>query len=441
MKAAVDRMTRVALATATSAISDTVFLVNPASANGSTGRRWAEMAHRAATKGLEGDALFSERPGQLGELARGGGRGREAPRRRRRRRLGERGRERDRGPRGRRDRDDPARHRLGLRRTYAIPHALDGAIDVALAGTARTIDLGRASYRAWDGGDGESYFANVASAGMSGAIAQRANETTKALGGKVSYLLATFAVFAKWESSELRLTVDGETRTGRMHDVVVANEKTFGGGMIICPDAEPDDGVFDVLTIGDLTKRDLLVTLPKTYRGAHLPHPKAELLRGSVVTVDADAPQPVELDGEQPGTTPVRFEIVPRALRLRARRQVTAVTRPGASSALRAWRDRLRRLGGRRLLRHRLRRRGHLLLERRDALLERVETAQLLLHLVQSRLRLVHHVDDLRAAGHVRELVQRLLTELRHAGEDVALLGRACCSGHVRDRTRPSTPS
>ena len=51
-------------------MSDTVFLVNPASANGSTGRRWAEMAHSAATKGLEGDTLFSERPGQLGDLAR-----------------------------------------------------------------------------------------------------------------------------------------------------------------------------------------------------------------------------------------------------------------------------------------------------------------------------------------------------------------------------------
>ena len=152
---------------------------------------------------------------------------------------------------------------------------------------------------------------------MSGAIAQRANETTKALGGKVSYLWATFAVFAKWQNSELRLTVDGESRAGHMHDVVVANGKTFGGGMIICPDAEPDDGLFDVLTIGDLTKRDLLVTLPKTYRGSHLPHPKAELLRGAVVTIDADAPLPVELDGEQPGTTPVRFEIVPRALRLR----------------------------------------------------------------------------------------------------------------------------
>ena len=140
-------------------------------------------------------------------------------------------------------------------RTYEIPHKLDGAVDVALTGRPRTIDLGRATYRAWDGSEAATYFANVASAGMSGAIAQRANETTKALGGKVSYLWATLAVFARWQNSELRLTVDDESRGGRMHDVVVANGRTFGGGMIICPDAEPDDGLFDVLTIGDLTKR------------------------------------------------------------------------------------------------------------------------------------------------------------------------------------------
>ena len=202
-------------------------------------------------------------------------------------------------------------------RTYGIPHALDGAIDVALTGSTRTIDLGRVFYRAWDGTDATAYFANVASAGMSGAIAKRANETTKSLGGKVSYLWATLAVFAQWQNSEVRVSVDAESRTGRMHDVVVANGRTFGGGMIICPDAEPDDGFFDVLTIGDLTKRDLLVTLPKTYRGKHLPHPKAELLRGINVTVEADVPLPIELDGEQPGTTPARFEIVPQTLRVR----------------------------------------------------------------------------------------------------------------------------
>jgi diacylglycerol kinase family enzyme len=105
-----------------------------------------------------------------------------------------------------------------------------------------------------------------------------------------------------------------------MHDVVVANGRYFGGGMMITPEARSDDGLFDVLLIGDLTKRDLMVTLPKTYRGKHLPHPKAELLRGATVTVEAPSPLPVELDGEQPGTTPVRFELVPGALRVRVPR-------------------------------------------------------------------------------------------------------------------------
>ena len=102
-----------------------------------------------------------------------------------------------------------------------------------------------------------------------------------------------------------------------MHDIIVANGRYLAGGMIICPEAEVDDGVFDVLLIGDLTKRDLMLTLPKTYRGTHLPHPKAEVLRGAAVTVDATSPLPIELDGEQPGTSPVRFELVPKALRLR----------------------------------------------------------------------------------------------------------------------------
>ena len=189
-------------------------------------------------------------------------------------------------------------------RTFGIPRKIDDAVQVALEGDVRTIDLGRASYRAWDGSDATASFANVASAGMSGAIAKRANETTKALGGKASYLWATFAVFSGWEATEIEVAVDGERRAGRMFDVVVANGRFFGGGLEICPEAEPDDGLFDVLTIGDVTKRDLVQTMPKMYRGTHLPHPKAELLRGSSVTVTSETPLPIELDGEQPGTTP-----------------------------------------------------------------------------------------------------------------------------------------
>jgi diacylglycerol kinase (ATP) len=202
-------------------------------------------------------------------------------------------------------------------RTYGIPRDVTAAARVALEGKVRAIDLGRVTYRAWAGDEQQAWFANIASAGMSGAIAQRANATSKALGGKASYLWATLAVFARWRNDVVRVGVDGEAREGRMHDVVVANGRYFGGGMMICPDASPDDGLLDVLLIGDLTKRDLLVTLPKTYRGKHLPHPKAEVLRGARVTVDADAALPVELDGEQPGTTPARFEAVRSALRVR----------------------------------------------------------------------------------------------------------------------------
>jgi diacylglycerol kinase family enzyme len=113
------------------------------------------------------------------------------------------------------------------------------------------------------------------------------------------------------------VTVDDEQREGRMLEVVVANARYLGGGMKMCPDAEPDDGLLDVLMLGDITKRDLAANLPKLYRGKHLPHPKLEALRGAAVRIEASGALPLQLDGEQPGTTPVSFEIVPHALRLR----------------------------------------------------------------------------------------------------------------------------
>lgn len=203
-------------------------------------------------------------------------------------------------------------------RTFGIPSKLEDAVRVALGGRTRTIDLGHAAYDTWTGPPGEAYFANIASAGMSGAVAKRTNEASSApLGGKAAYLWSTLAVFAGWRNTETRVTVDGETRSGPMFDVIVANCRYLAGGMKIAPGAEPDDGLFDVLLIGDVSKLDLALTMPKIYRGTHLPHPKAELLRAAAVVVEADTPLPVELDGEQPGTTPVRFDVVPRALRLR----------------------------------------------------------------------------------------------------------------------------
>jgi YegS/Rv2252/BmrU family lipid kinase len=300
-------------------VGGTVFLVNPAAANGSTGRRWPEFAHQAAGAGLEGDALLSERRGHLGELAR---------------EAAQRGAELLVVVGGDGSINEVVNGLVGLPeppplaliprgtggdfvRSFGIPDDVRAAARIALEGDTISIDVGRVGFRAWDGHDVTSHFVNVASSGMSGAIAQRANNTSKALGAKASYLWATFAVFAGWSAVETRLTVDDESRSGPMFDVVVANGRFFGGGMKMCPEADAQDGLLDVVTIGDVTKRDLVMTMPKIYRGTHLPHRRAEALRGRVITVETDEPVPVQLDGEQPGTTPARFEVLPGALRLK----------------------------------------------------------------------------------------------------------------------------
>jgi diacylglycerol kinase (ATP) len=206
---------------------------------------------------------------------------------------------------------------MDFARSHGIPRKLEAAVQVALGGRTVTIDAGRVRYTAWDGAAAEAYFANIASAGMSGAVARQANQTTKALGGRISFFAALVRVFAGWRNTELEVDVGGERRSGKMTNLIVANGRYQGGGMLIAPEALPDDGLFDVLVIGDITKRDFVLNVGKIYRGTHLSHPKIELLRGARVSVEAGVPVPLELDGEQPGTTPATFEVVPEALRLR----------------------------------------------------------------------------------------------------------------------------
>jgi len=300
--------------------SSTVFLVNPASGNGATGRRWPELARRASALGLQGDTLLSERPGHLIELAReavdsgatlvvavGGdgtlnevvngvvGRGVELA-------------------------SIPLGTGMDFGRTYDVPTKFEDAVRVALEGDVRTIDAGHVTYLTWSGETAERYFANVSSVGMSGAVAQRANGMSKVLGGKVTFFYALTRVFLEWQNTEVTVRLDDAERRGRMHDVIVANGVWHGGGMMLAPDAAPDDGQFDVVLIGDVSKIDFLTTAPKIYKGKHVHHPKVEVLRSKRVEVDAPVQLPIELEGEQVGTTPATFEVVPAALRLRVPR-------------------------------------------------------------------------------------------------------------------------
>jgi diacylglycerol kinase (ATP) len=296
----------------------TVFLVNPASANGSTGRRWPRLSKFANPSGARGREFVSEGPGHLVTLAEQvvadgatriiavGGDGTVHEVVNGILRAGNREVELGVLPRGT-GRD--------FARSLGLPKRFDHALHIALSGEVRAIDVGRATYV-----NGEAWFANFAGAGISGAIARDANASSKALGGRVSFMTSTVKVFARWKSAAVEVEVDGERRSGPMFEIVAMNGPYAAGGMRIAPDARPDDGRLDCVVFGDVTKLDFVTTFPKIYSGRHLSHPKIELLRGGVVTVEADPPLPVVLDGEQPGTTPARFEVVPGALRIRVPR-------------------------------------------------------------------------------------------------------------------------
>jgi diacylglycerol kinase (ATP) len=293
--------------------------VNPASGNGATGRRWPELARLAEEAGLRGKALFSEREGHVAELARnaaeqgarllvvvgGDGTVNEAVNG-----LQAAGADAELAlvPCGTGD---------DFARSVGIPTDAGRALQVAAGEAARRIDLGRAAFVGWDGSKRERYFANFAGAGISGAIARRGAATSRRLGARAAYFWATVAVFARWKSVEISLDGGGERRSGLMYEVLAANGAYTAGGMKIAPDAVPDDGLFDLVVIGDFTKTEFVNTFPKIYRGTHVRHPKIEVLRAERVSLEAASALPVVLDGEQPGTTPVTFEIVPGALKLR----------------------------------------------------------------------------------------------------------------------------
>jgi YegS/Rv2252/BmrU family lipid kinase len=297
-------------------VGEVVFLVNPASANGTTAKRWPALRRRAAELGLQGDALLSERPGHLTELARsvaGDGRllvvvGGDGTLNEVANGIAGSGTEIAVLPNG---------TGQDFGRTHGIPTRFDEAVAIALRGRTRPIDAGSVVFRGPGGAEATRIFVNVGSAGMSGAVARRANSMSKALGGRATFYYALAREFLTWKNTEVTVGLDDGERRGPMHDVILAIGRWHGGGMKLAPDAVPDDGLFDIVLIGDVNKLDFVTTSPKLYSGKHVAHRKIDVLRSASVTIDAAEPLPLELDGEQSGTTPARFEILRGALRVR----------------------------------------------------------------------------------------------------------------------------
>ena len=218
-----------------------------------------------------------------------------------------------------------------FKRTLGIPANTREASRVLRDARSRLIDVGRALF-VNDAGERETrFFVNVASFGMSTAVLERtaSGEARKWIPGfaprklssKLSYATATVQTTLQSEPTEIYLQIDDrEERRLRIAELAVANARYYGGAMKIAPDAKLDDGLFDIVTIGESSAFRILANAPRLYFGAHLSMNEVTHTLAKQVTarpVRKGEEVRVELDGEVVGRLPVTFEIVPRALRVR----------------------------------------------------------------------------------------------------------------------------
>lgn len=205
----------------------------------------------------------------------------------------------------------PAGTGSDLARALGIPRSVGAALGRALGGPGVPIDAGRCA-----GERSSFYFLNVASAGIGGLVDEMVNAMPRR--GRTAFLGATLRALRRYEAIPMRIEVDGE----RFHDgptflVAVANGTTFGKGMRIAPHARIDDGLFDVVVVGEVRGLQLLRRLPQVYFGRHLTARPVRVRRGRVVKLEPLAPAPMfDADGETYESGPASFEIMPGALRV-----------------------------------------------------------------------------------------------------------------------------
>ncbi len=193
-----------------------------------------------------------------------------------------------------------------LARVLGIPADPEDAVKVLAAGNTREIDVGEANGRR---------FLGIVSVGFDSEANRIANETNF-LRGNTVYAYAALRTLLGWKPARFTVRVGEERIRFTGYSVAVANSKAFGGGMFVAPDAELDDGKFDVVTVGDVGKLRFVSNLPKVFKGTHVEEDEVRVFRASRLELSASRPLPVYADGEHLTDLPASLHVLPRALRV-----------------------------------------------------------------------------------------------------------------------------
>jgi YegS/Rv2252/BmrU family lipid kinase len=191
-----------------------------------------------------------------------------------------------------------------LARVLGIPSEPEAVVAMLAAGESRRIDVGEVNGKR---------FLGIVSVGFDSEANRLANET-RWLRGNLVYAYAGLRTLLGWKPARFTIRAGDERERFTGYSVSVANNKAFGGGMFIAPDADLADGEFDVVTVGKVGKLRFLGNLPKVFKGTHVEEDEVRVFRAARLELSASRPFPVYADGEHLTDLPATLRVLPRAL-------------------------------------------------------------------------------------------------------------------------------
>ncbi|MBK7586599.1 MAG: diacylglycerol kinase family lipid kinase [Myxococcales bacterium] len=209
-----------------------------------------------------------------------------------------------------------------FRKTFGLTDGVAEAVQRIRDAAPRPLDLGVLHLIADDGAPVVRAFLNITSFGIGGLTDRIVNNTPKWMGGRAAFYTGTLRAMVAYRNAPVRVLVDGEPfHEGPIFNVAIANGRFFGGGMQIAPDADPSDGLFDVVVLGDLNPLETLGLSSAIYQGKHLGRNKVHFIRGARVEAEplrSRSPVLIDMDGETPGRLALSANIAKGALTIRA---------------------------------------------------------------------------------------------------------------------------
>jgi YegS/Rv2252/BmrU family lipid kinase len=205
-----------------------------------------------------------------------------------------------------------------LRRTIGLDADL-WRCAARLKGEKAAIDVGRVDFVGDDGQPASRYFINVAEVGVGAKVVDIANASSKMLGGKLTFMLASVRALVGWRDQAVRFSLDG----GPFEEVsvttfAIANGRYFGGGMMVAPEAKLSDGLFHITIWRGFTLADFAFKSGTMYDGSHTRLKNTQTRTARTVRLEPGGSEPVniEVDGERIGRLPATFTVLPGALHL-----------------------------------------------------------------------------------------------------------------------------